>query len=123
MDHVGNDERRGDFADRLARLRMSQRELAAELEMNPKTIGKAMADPWTVSRASYDRIDAGLERLRSEMGMDDEPPARVAPGTMVYRVRTPDGRVELVVEAAVEDARDAEQSVARLLAGLQKTDS
>lgn len=100
------------FGERLARLRMTKRQLANELGMDQRTVGRAVDDPETVTRASYERIDQALNRLWEEMGLDDDE-ARPTPGVIVFRVKG--GAAEAVIEAPVENIREAEDAVARLM--------
>lgn len=110
---MGNREWRDlSVGERLSRLRMTKRQLANELGMDQRTVGRAVDAPETVSRSSYERIDQALNRLWEEMGLDDEE-QRATPGVIVFRVNN--GAAEAVIEAPVENLREAEEAVARLM--------
>lgn len=107
-----------EFAARRDRLNMNQDEIAAEAGVNRDTV--SAVEHGRGSAPSRRKIDEALTRLEAESGKGpiaaDEPPAP-APEELhliEYEV-TGNFGVRFVVKGRIEDAREMEESIARLV--------
>ena len=110
-----------DLRQRREALQMSLRQFSEKTGLNRTTV--ASVEAGDARRVSRDAVRAALAGLEHEMGMD-LPAAEDAPNDLdlvEFVVTGPSADWRVVVKGPVRDREELEQSVLRLISGMQQT--
>lgn len=106
---------------RMSSLGLNTTGLAIEAKLDRGTVGRAMKDTPTTQEATYDRIEATLDRLEHELGHGGPDAVLSTEQGLIEFEVTGDFGVRVVVKGPIENAAELEESVARLIRDIRNS--